>query len=114
MNRYLPHVLILPEDDANHELANGVLLEANDRRQVQILRPAGGWTHVRDDFAAEHVAPMRRFANRAMVLLVDFDGALTRLQDIQAIVPQDLVDRVFILGSLTEPEDFRKAQFGRL
>ncbi|MGS0743548.1 hypothetical protein ACVBEF_17245, partial [Glaciimonas sp. GG7] len=43
-NKFLPHLLILPEDDANRELANGFLLD--DRvleRNIQVLKPAGGW-----------------------------------------------------------------------
>ena len=44
VNKYLPHLLILPEDDANRELANGfVLNHAVNSRAVQILPPAGGW-----------------------------------------------------------------------
>jgi hypothetical protein len=27
MNRYQPHVFVLPEDDANRQLANGFLLD---------------------------------------------------------------------------------------
>jgi hypothetical protein len=27
VNRYLPHVLVLPEDDANRQIANGFVLD---------------------------------------------------------------------------------------
>ncbi len=40
-NKYQPHLLILPEDDANRELANGFILnQAINPRVVQIMPPA--------------------------------------------------------------------------
>jgi hypothetical protein len=68
-------VLILPEDDANPELANGFLLGGGlHARAVQILPAAGGWTKVRDQLASTHVPNLRRYQQRHLVLLVDFDG----------------------------------------
>jgi hypothetical protein len=43
MNKYKSHILILPEDDANREIANGFNLNENlDDRSIQILPSAGG------------------------------------------------------------------------
>jgi hypothetical protein len=50
-NKYAPHVLVLPEDDANSDIANGFVLHvALDSRAIQVLRCAGGWAKVRDAF----------------------------------------------------------------
>jgi len=107
VNRHLPHIYILPEDDANRQLALGFLTDTS-AIQVRILNEAGGWTHVRDLFASVHVDEMRRFDGRYMILLVDFDGDVDRLRLMKEAVPTDLADRVFVLGTLTQPEHLRK------
>ena len=43
-NKYLPHIHVLAEDDANRQIVNGFLLELNDNRAVKVLPLAGGWT----------------------------------------------------------------------
>jgi len=44
-----------------------------------------------------------------MVLLIDFDGQEDRLDEAMEVIPDDLRERVFVLGALTEPEDLRRA-----
>ncbi len=112
VNRYLPHVLVLPEDDANRQLANGFHLDLSLlTRQMQVLLPAGGWTEVLRTFVSDHVPEMDRCENRFMVLLIDFDGRQERLMDAKASIPERLAERVFVLGALTEPEAL-KADLG--
>jgi hypothetical protein len=111
VNRRRPHVLVLPEDDANRQLANGFLLDLATR-QMQILTEAGGWTRVLDCFESDHIVEMRRYGSRFMVLLIDFDDNLNRLQKVRDVIPQDLADRVFVLGALSEPEALRQAKLG--
>lgn len=42
VNKHLPHVFVLPEDDANRQLANGFYLaESLDVRRMQVLQPPG-------------------------------------------------------------------------
>lgn len=107
-NKYQPHVLILPEDDANRQLANGFLLRTSvSTRKVQILEVAGGWQEVLERFASDHVWAMQRYPNRHMILLIDFDDRENRLEVAKAAIPAELADRVFILGALTEPEDLK-------
>lgn len=46
----MPHVLVLPEDDANRQLANGFLLDGFlSGRQMLVLEVAGGWTEDKED-----------------------------------------------------------------
>jgi hypothetical protein len=69
VNRYQPHVLVLPEDDANRQSGNGFLLDLALRpRTIQMLGPAGGWSHVVESFLSDHVTDMARYPNRFMVL----------------------------------------------
>jgi hypothetical protein len=110
-NREKPHVFVLSEDDANLQVANGFHLQVggNQYRQMQVLPVAGGWRNVLSLFKSDHVAEMYRFPQRFMVLLFDFDNHIEdRLQLAKTeFIPDDLADRVFILGALTEPEDLK-------
>lgn len=107
-NRYLPHVLALPEDDANRDIVIGFRRNlAIDFRQVQVEDVAGGWHEVLDLFESIHAGEMDRHPNRRMVLLIDLDDDLGRLRSAKARIPEHLNDRVFILGVLSEPEQLR-------
>lgn len=108
VNRDLPHVLVLPEDDANRQVANGFQLQVVRMRQMQVLNVARGWGRVLQLFESVHAREMDRCANRFMVLLVDFDGTQGRLDRARAVIPEHLADRVFVLGAWTEPEDLRR------
>jgi hypothetical protein len=111
MNKYRQHIFVLPEDDANRQLANGFLLDVSSR-QVQVLVEVGGWAQVRDRFTLDHVDGLRKYDGRFMVLLIDFDNHINRLKTMKAAIPEDLIDRVFILGTLSEPEALRQAGLG--
>ena len=109
VNKRLPHVLVLPEDDANRQLANGFQLDPLlDTRRMQILEEAGGWREVLNRFTEDHVPEMDRYANRFMVLLIDFDGREDRLNTMMAAIPDHSKDRVFVLGAWSEPEELRQ------
>jgi hypothetical protein len=106
VNKQRPHVLVLPEDKANRQIANGFWLQIDPsrQRQMQVLGVAGGWNEVLNLFSSVHVVEMDRCSTRFMVLLIDFDGHNERLQQAQDCIPGHLTERVFILGALTEPE----------
>jgi hypothetical protein len=106
MNRELPHVVVLPEDDANRQLVNGFHLRVDWSRQWQmrVLPVAGGWNEVLNLFESDHVMEMDRWPHRFMVLLLDFDNVGNRLQVAKARIPQRFINRVFVLGVLSEPE----------
>lgn len=113
VNKYRPHVLVLPEDDANRQLANGFLLHLPlHARQVQVLPEAGGWEKVRDDFEDVHRQEMDRRPERHMVLLIDFDKNPARRADVQSTIPSSLENRVFILGVWSDPEKLRASGVG--
>ncbi len=108
VNKHLPHIFMLPEDDANSQLATGFLLEQPlPNRQIQVLPVAGGWLKVLESFRQNHLHYMQAYQNRFMILLIDFDGRDDRLVQAREAIPTHLIDRVFILGAWTEPEDLR-------
>lgn len=109
VNKYLPYLFVLPEDDANRQLANGFHLNIDKIRQMQVLEVAGGWREVLDLFSSVHITEMERDGNRYMVLLIDFDGKPNRLDKVRTIIPNHLSERVFVLGTLTDPEALRHA-----
>lgn len=110
VNRDRPHVLVLPEDDANRQLANGFLGEVDltRNRQMQVLPVARGWTRVLERFKLDHVVKMANNPNRFMVLLIDFDERPERLGAVQAEIPIELADRVFVLGAKDTPETLKR------
>ncbi len=58
-----------------------------------------------DHLISDQLNGMNLFADRFLVLLIDFDGDYNnRLPYAKARIPLHLADRVFILGALTEPE----------
>ncbi len=120
VNKYKSHVFVLPEDDANRQIAHGFqLYESINQRAIQVLRSPGGWTQVREEFVRTHVAEMDRNTRRHMVLLVDFDEQRKRLDDMRSAIPSRLADRVFVVGVWSEPECLQTAagcsleEFGR-
>jgi hypothetical protein len=121
-NKHLPHVLVLPEDDAARQLADAFKLELSQdvSRQLHVLPEAGGWPNVLGSFEGVHAGEMDRYPERFMVLLIDFDtkGAArlneARLNEARRVIPEHLKERVFVLGARDEPEDLTRAGLGTL
>jgi hypothetical protein len=108
VNRYKPHIYVIPEDDANRQILNGFLLWPNlNSRAIQVLRPVGGWLKVMDEFRDVHAPEMQRYPQRMVLLVIDFDGHQDRLDIVKKDIPKDLSERVFILGVLSKPERLR-------
>ena len=60
INKYKPYIYVLPEDDANRQIANGILLhESVDFRSIQVMPTTGGWTRACDVFVDEYVPLMK-------------------------------------------------------
>jgi hypothetical protein len=107
-NKFQPHVIILPEDDANRQIANGFIQNSKvNERAIQVLPIANGWEKVVDNFKRNHVSDMRKNPERRIVLLIDFDQNEDRLSYVNSQLPEDLKARVFVLGVFSEPEKLR-------
>lgn len=111
VNKYLPHVVIIPEDDANRQISIGFALKCVSK-QLKTENSAGGWRRAVDYFLDEYAATMRMFTGRFVVLLIDCDGNPKRIADIRGMLPDDIANRVFVLGCLDEPERLRSAGLG--
>ncbi|TAF06318.1 MAG: hypothetical protein EAZ77_12420 [Nostocales cyanobacterium] len=109
INKYEQHIFVLPEDDANRQIANGFINDLNlNTRVIQVLPIADGWTKVVDEFTNEHIKSMRQFTKRMIVLLIDFDEREDRLSYVQSHIPEDLKNRVFVLGVQSNPESLQR------
>lgn len=114
-NKYQPHVLVLLEDDANRQLAVGFSLEVDSISKIQVLNEIGGWEKVLTAFRDDHIKDMERYPTRLMVLLFDLDNqGENRMELARTYIPSHLSERVFILSTLKEPEDLKKAKLGHL
>ena len=112
VNKFKPHVWVLPEDDANRQLANGFALHSElDPTAIHLCPAAGGWLKAAGAVAAEHADGMRKYPLRHLVLLIDLDGqGDAREQLVRAVFPQDLVDRIYLLSARDDPEALRSSQ----
>ena len=110
LNNDRPHVLVLPEDDANRQIATGFLLDPSLKlRNIRVLTPSGGWGKVLDNFVNDHITGLRKYPHRHLVLLIDFDDRVdARHAQFLTHFPDDVRDRIFLLGTSSEPEPLRK------
>lgn len=104
---YVPEVFVLPEDDANREMALGFETMIGNPRTWRILAPAGGWRKALDAIPFQRLETHRK---RRLVVLMDFDDAVPlRKREIGRKIPAAVHERVFVLGVRTEPEELQAA-----
>ena len=111
VNKYRKHLIIIPEDDANRQIVIGFLLyDSIVGRAIQILPSAGGWLKAEEALKSQ-LGYMRNHQNCHILLIIDFDEYLTRRKKIREEIPEDIRNRIYILGSFSQPEDLKK-EFG--
>lgn len=110
MNLYRPGLLVLPEDDAFRQVANGFAAHhgiASSR--IHVLAPAGGWQKVGSVFVRDEIPRLRKHERLRVLLLADFDGqGADGFERVFGNVPPDLCDRTFLLGPAQEAEQLKK------
>ncbi len=111
VNKYFKHLIVLPEDSANRQIANGFSIVC-PTRQLKVENEVGGWMKVVEHLNTELVGTMRMYPDRYVVLVIDFDEDADRLNEVRRSIPVDVSDRVFVLGCLKEPEDLKRAGLG--
>jgi len=104
-----PHVLILPEDDANRQLAVGFeMCFRVKRRTLQVLPVAKGWSKALRKLNNDLIPTLKNIPDRHIVVLIDCDGKPERIKTALGGIPEDVKDRVFIFGTQSEPENLKK------
>lgn len=112
MNREKPHVVILPEDDANRQIANGIMMNSNvKQRNLKILSPARGCKKTADQFEKDIIPEMSKYPDMNVIMMIDFDekqGSVNNFSYAKSKIPDNLKNRVFVLGVFSEPEKLKK------
>ena len=109
-NKYDFHLLVIPEDDANRQIMTGFNTHLNiNAHQIQVEPVAGGWLKALETFKSDHTRKMDDLDKRHVLILIDFDNHLERREMAKEYIPENLRDRVFVLGCLSEPEMIRSA-----
>lgn len=108
------HVLVLPEDRANHEITNGFrgheLNNDRSQRQIQVESVARGWLRTCETYKEDYEPQLRTIGTRHVILLIDLDREQTRIAKVQEYIHDDLKSRVFVLGVWSEPEELKADQ----
>lgn len=109
-NKYKPHILVIPEDDADRKLAFGFSYHpAVADRAIDVRVPAGGWSRVLEVFEEEYIPHLRNFQQAHAVLLIDFDEkGESRRGLCEQRIPMDLKSRTFLIGTSDAPEDLKR------
>ncbi|MFN0134603.1 MAG: hypothetical protein ACKVS9_00625 [Phycisphaerae bacterium] len=110
MNKYEPHVIVLPEDDATRQLATGFVdYPAVHAHRIRVVSPAGGWVKAVDLMCSSYMPHMRSYNSAHLVLVIDFDKDSDRYRTaIEPRVPAELRNRVFVFGPLTNVEVLKR------
>ena len=111
VNKYRPHVFVIPEDRRDAQIANGFAQHPSvTARQIQVVEEAGGWLRVLDTFNQEYVPLLEQYADAHVVMIVDFDGdAAGRRSKFEAEIPPALQARVFVIGPRDTPESLKRS-----
>ncbi len=99
VNYYKEHLYIILEDEKYQRIMNGVNLSLHVNASViKISNFSGGWGKVFKDFQSS-ISILEKFQKRHTLLLMDFDDDFeSRLEEFHNLVPDELKNRVFILG----------------
>lgn len=109
INRERPHLLILPEDQANREIVNGFFIHSSvDLNRVQVMSNIGGWRNVCNKFEHVYVPKLNANTHCHVAMLVDFDEKPDRRAYINGFIPATLQDRVFVIGVWSQPEKLKE------
>ncbi len=111
MNRYAPHVYIIPEDGRDGQIAEGFVQHHQvQHSRIQVMPSARGWPNVLKTFRDEYIPRLRDYPHAHVVMLIDFDDQVDqRKADFDQEIPADVKTRVFVIGSKDEPETLKKA-----
>jgi len=111
MNKYVSHVYVIPEDDADRQIADGFVMhhQVKDTR-IQVVPPAGGWSEVLKTFRDEYIPKLRDYPHAHIVMLIDFDDQVEKRKAcFEQEIPNEFKMRVFVVGAKHNPETLKKA-----
>lgn len=109
VNKFKPHLFIVPEDDADRQIAVGfqMHLEANGR--MQIVDVAGGWLKVVNVIKDEYVPLLNNNPNTHVLGIIDCDKDADRIAEQLKTFPAGIRNRIFLLGVNENPQEFKRS-----
>lgn len=116
MNSHLPHLVIIMEDKPYRGFVNGFLLHSGICPDQIFAESAGkGWKNTLEIFKRSHAAKMNKFPDRNILFLIDFDGkGESRRTEFKSGLPDDIRDRVFLIGCADDSEALKRELGGGL
>ena len=109
VNKYKPHLFVVPEDKADKNFAVGFELDPRlAAGSFQIMPLAGGWLKVIGIIRDEYVSKLQKNKYSHVLGIIDCDGDHERIATELAKFPDDVVDRIFLLGAIQTPELFQQ------
>lgn len=110
MNKYTDGLQILAEDEDLASIVSGFFACANinfDHRRVDDKGAASGWTSVQD-WLCKSVSFLEKYDKLCRLGIVDFDGYENRATNFKKKIPEEVRDRVFVLGPIRNVETLKK------
>lgn len=109
VNKYKPHLFIIPEDDADRQIAVGFELRGNIKaRSLQIVNTAGGWLKVIDLIETEYIPILKKYPKSQVLGIIDCDNHPERIIESLNRFPEEFRDRIFLIGTLKDPQELKK------
>lgn len=107
LDKYKPGLYVIPEDDADRQIADGFVNDLRVKNVVQVMPLAGGWKKVIKEIVDVYIPILRKYKELRVVGVIDCDGRENRILTELKEIPVDVRKRVFILGTLITPEEFK-------
>jgi len=92
------------------QIANGFKNNPHvDASQIKVMPEAGGWSKVLDTFREEYIPKLKSNKLVHVIMLIDFDGKYAaRRGDFESQTPNDIKDRVFVVGVKQNPQELKR------
>lgn len=109
-NNYKPHLKVLCEDKINQDMMRGFAMGVfNASQHIDIIQDVAGGCH-KAKILLENiwVDKLLKYPTMFLLIIIDFDKDISRITYMRENLPEELKDRVFILGCFDEPEKFKQ------
>lgn len=110
VNNYRPHLKVLCEDKINQDMVRGFVMGIfNVSQRIEIIQDVAGGCH-KAKVLLENIwiEKLLKYPTMFLLIIIDFDKDINRITYMRENIPEELKDRVFILGCFDEPEKFKQ------
>ncbi len=107
LNKHKPGLYVIPEDDADRQIANGFLEDFRVQNAFQVMPPAQGREKVLSQIIEVYVPILQKYKQLKVIGVLDFDGRKDRYEQKLQEIPNGVRERVFLLGTLNNPEKLK-------